>query len=43
MTVGGTLAVHERSVGAVNITLQSEDFEVIDNTLADLKLDTDLR
>ena len=43
MTVGGTLAVHERSVGAVNITLQSEDFEVIDNALADLKLDTDLK
>ena len=43
MTVGGTLAVHEREVGAVDITLQSEDFEVIDNTLADLKLDTQLR
>ena len=43
MTVGGTLAIHEREVGAVDITLQSEDFEVIDNTLADLKLDTQLR
>jgi hypothetical protein len=43
MTVGGTLAVHERSVGAVNITVQSENFEVIDNRLADLKLDTDLK
>jgi hypothetical protein len=43
MTVGGTLAVHERSVGAVDITIRSENFEVIDNALADLKLDTDLK
>jgi autotransporter translocation and assembly factor TamB len=43
MTVGGTLAVHERSVGEVNVNVRSEDFEVIDNQLADLKLDTDVR
>ena len=43
MTIGGTLAVHERSVGAVNIRIQSENFEVIDNAIADLKLDTELR
>ena len=43
MTVGGTIAVHERTVGAVDIKMQSEDFEVIDNPLADLKLDTDVR
>ena len=43
MTVGGTLAVHERAVGAVDVKVQSEDFEVIDNQLADLKLDTDVR
>jgi hypothetical protein len=43
MTIGGTLAVHERSVGAVNVRVQSENFEVIDNELADLKLDTELR
>src|ERR671914_107623 len=39
MTIGGTLGVHERAVGAVDIKIQSEDFEVIDNGLADLKLD----
>jgi translocation and assembly module TamB len=39
MTIGGTLGVHERAVGAVDVTIQSEDFEVIDNELADLKLD----
>jgi len=43
MTIGGTLGVHERSVGAVDITVKSENFEVIDNLLADLKLDTDLK
>ena len=43
MTVGGTLAVHERNVGAVDFTIESEDFELIDNRLADLKLDTRLK
>ena len=43
MTVGGTLAVHEREVGAVDIRVQSENFEVIDNPLADLKLDAEVR
>ena len=43
MTIGGTLAVHEREVGAVDVRVQSENFEVIDNDLADLKLDTDVR
>jgi autotransporter translocation and assembly factor TamB len=43
LTIGGTLAVHARSVGAVDITMQSENFEVIDNELADLKLDTQIK
>jgi autotransporter translocation and assembly factor TamB len=43
MTVGGSLAVHERAVGAVDVNVQSENFEVIHNELADLKLDTDVR
>jgi autotransporter translocation and assembly factor TamB len=43
MTVGGTIALHERSVGAVDVKIQSEDFEVIDNVFADLKLDSDVR
>ena len=43
MTIGGTLAVHERGVGAVDVKVTSEDFEVIDNDLADLKLDTNMR
>jgi autotransporter translocation and assembly factor TamB len=43
MTVGGTLAVHELDVGALDVEVRSENFEVIDNDLADLKLDTDVR
>jgi translocation and assembly module TamB len=43
MTVGGALAMHGRSVGAVNVSIQSENFEFIDNELADIKLDTDIR
>ena len=43
MTIGGTLAVHERAVGAVDITLQSQAFEIIDNRVADLKLNSNLK
>ncbi len=43
MTIGGSLGVHERRVGEVNVNVKSENFEVIDNRLADVKLDTDLR
>ncbi len=43
MTVGGELAVHGRSVGGVQITMQSENFKVIDNDLGNVRLDTDLR
>jgi hypothetical protein len=43
MTIGGTLGVHERTVGAVDVKVQSDTFEVIDNDLGRLKLDTDLR
>jgi autotransporter translocation and assembly factor TamB len=43
MTIGGSLGVRERRVGDVNIAITAENFEVIDNKLADIKLDTDLR
>jgi autotransporter translocation and assembly factor TamB len=42
MTIGGSLAVHERSVGAVDITVQSDDFKVAANKALDLKFDTDV-
>jgi autotransporter translocation and assembly factor TamB len=43
LTVGGTLAVHERAVGAVDITVESQAFEIIDNRIADLKLNSQLK
>ena len=43
MTVGGSLAVHSTSVGAVNVNLRSSKFEVIHNKLASLKLNTDIQ
>src|SRR5262249_40450735 len=43
MTVGGTLAVHERTVGAVDVKLQSDDFEVLHNEFGRLALDSGLR
>jgi hypothetical protein len=42
LTVGGSLAVHARELGAVDIRVKSEGFEIIDNKMADLKLDTDV-
>jgi hypothetical protein len=43
MTIGGELAVHERSVGGVNVTVKSDDFKVIDNKMGNVRLNTDVR
>ena len=43
MSVAGNLAVHERQIGAVNVTVEARDFEVIDNELGDVGIDTELR
>ena len=43
MTVAGQLAVHERQVGSVDVNLQSENFEIIDNELGDLGIDSSLK
>jgi translocation and assembly module TamB len=43
LTVSGELQVHQRAVGGVQIAIKSDEFEVIDNELADIKLNTDLR
>jgi hypothetical protein len=37
--VSGEISVHARQVGAINISLQATDFEVIDNELGDVGLD----
>jgi autotransporter translocation and assembly factor TamB len=43
MTIGGTLATHAGAIGEVNIRIASSAFEVIDNELADLKLNTEIQ
>lgn len=43
LNVSGSLAVHEKGVGAVNIQLKSTNFEIIDNELGDVGIDSTLR
>jgi autotransporter translocation and assembly factor TamB len=43
LTLSGALATDQRQIGKVDVKIQSQGFEVIDNELADLKLDTDVR
>ena len=42
LNVSGELGVHQRQVGAVNLSIDSDNFEIIDNELGDVKLDTTL-
>lgn len=41
--VSGELAVHQKELGDVNITITSDNFEVIDNELGDVGLDSALK
>jgi autotransporter translocation and assembly factor TamB len=41
--VSGELAVHEKSVGDVNITIESDNFELIDNELGDVGIESKLQ
>jgi autotransporter translocation and assembly factor TamB len=43
MTVSGQLAVHAREVGAVDINIQTDNFEILDNSLGDIGVDTELK
>jgi autotransporter translocation and assembly factor TamB len=43
MTIEGDLAVHASTVGAVNVTVQSRAFKLMDNELGKIAVDTDLR
>ncbi|HXW07164.1 MAG TPA: translocation/assembly module TamB domain-containing protein [Vicinamibacterales bacterium] len=43
LSVSGQLAVHERKVGAVDVSINSKNFEVIDNELGDVGLDSSIR
>ena len=43
MTIEGDLAVHATNVGAVNISVQADDFKLVDNELGKIAADTNLR
>ncbi len=43
LNVSGDLAVHERHVGDVNVSLDSDNFEVIDNELGKMRVDSNLK
>jgi translocation and assembly module TamB len=43
LRVAGELGVHARSVGAVNISIDSDNFELIDNELGDVQMQTALK
>lgn len=42
LTVSGELGLHQRQIGNVQIAITSREFEIVDNELADVKLNTDL-
>ena len=43
LTIAGELAVHERQVGGVNITIDSDNFELLNNELGDIQVQTALK
>lgn len=43
LTIAGELAVHARSVGAVDVTIEADSFELIDNYLGDVGVDARLK
>jgi len=43
LRVAGQLAVHEKQVGAVNVTIDSDNFEALKNELGDVQLETALK
>jgi autotransporter translocation and assembly factor TamB len=43
LNISGELAVHEKSIGGVNINISSDNFEVIDNQLGDVGVDSTLK
>ena len=43
LNISGDLAVHARQVGAVDITIDSDNFEIIDNELGDVGIDSAIK
>jgi hypothetical protein len=42
LTIAGELAVHARELGGVNVSINSDNFEVMDNELGDIQVQTAL-
>jgi translocation and assembly module TamB len=43
LTIAGDLAVHQRQAGAVNVSIDSDNFKLIDNELGDVHVETHLK
>jgi autotransporter translocation and assembly factor TamB len=43
LTITGDLAVHERQAGAVNMSIESDNFQLLDNELGELNVETHLK
>jgi len=43
LTIAGDLAVHQRQAGAVNVSIDSDNFKLIDNELGDMHAETHLK
>jgi autotransporter translocation and assembly factor TamB len=43
LTINGSLGVHAREVGAVDVTVSSQNFKVIDNELGNVGVETNLK
>jgi autotransporter translocation and assembly factor TamB len=43
LSVTGELAVHERQLGSVNVSINSDDFEILHNQLGDVQVQTALK
>jgi translocation and assembly module TamB len=43
LSVTGDLAIHERQVGGVNLSVKADDFKVIGNKMGNVRVHTDLR
>jgi len=42
LRVSGELGVHQRQIGTVNVTIESQNFEIVDNELGDVGIDSKL-
>jgi autotransporter translocation and assembly factor TamB len=43
LTIAGDLAVHQRQAGAVNVSIDSDNFKLLDNELGDVHVETHLK